>query len=893
MEKNILALMTLCALSVATAQTVTLLDFTNNNTNGYVGNHNVQSVNPSKEGLVVVCHPDKEDPWIEGPALHNWPQGDFSQMYLDITFKGHGSSSVEIFYGRNFRAEDAVTVKSNNDDKWQTERAMIPKQPDGARLRIDPTNRGGGITIASIKLTPIPTLYDFKPQPAKSIDIAQDAPKITSGQLVVRHDPKTWDAFVIEFAGERLACGHSNPEIAILANNKGEAFSLKSSPATVTADAHELKVVSNVTDPLGAKWVIVRKFTPLPDNSIEIATSALVDRDTTVGHFPWLTLFPGLGSYGDQKIQATLPGVEYLQNEPSSNELDVRGDKANRLLVSHHKICFPMMAIVSPSKTWLSLSWNYYDYPAAIFDTPDRQFKSGASLFALWSPSVRDGRIENDLNVYQPLNWKADTIYAMKQVISAGKGESVIPAVKKYIEQNPLPPVPTYERGFQSAINLLAHGWLDSKCYVDKKWRHAVWGSSFGPQPATDALLCLNWIACASTDKDLVTRAKKRLSEVESFYKSGKHIHSGVSHGRQTLYAYLYFNRTKEWLDGYKKAAMGAIKTVRNDGSVHFTPYEPPKPNYGSTHWTDHANGFTAARLANAANTVLASANPELRSDFLNKVDKVLNLYKNDAPRGAQTWEVPLHTPDILGSAYMLDLATAAYAISGDDRYLEEADYWATTGLLFTYLVDPALDHGPVGRYATIAVFGATGWQAPYWIGQPVQWCGLVYRNSLLFYSNLLKDEKSRDFWRKLATGITITGLQESFQLDDKVRQGLLPDYYLLNAQQSDGPAINPGTVQNGLPEAYERGDIFGKFPVSTGTILHLLGSASHIIGDSTHFSAELKLWPQTETEVLVSGIATKPLQVTWNGKKIDFDWYPEHQALVMKLMGKGTLKVN
>ncbi|MBP5670889.1 MAG: hypothetical protein J6X49_00740, partial [Victivallales bacterium] len=135
--------------------------------------------------------------------------------------------------------------------------------------------------------------------------------------------------------------------------------------------------------------------------------------------------------------------------------------------------------------------------------------------------------------------------------------------------------------------------------------------------------------------------------------------------------------------------------------------------------------------------------------------------------------------------------------------------------------------------------------------------------------------------------------LQESFQLDDKVRQGLLPDYYLLNAQQSDGPAINPGTVQNGLPEAYERGNIFGKFPVSTGTILHLLGSASHIIGDSTHFSAELKLWPQTETEVLVSGIATKPLQVTWNGKKINFDWYPEHQALVMKLMGKGTLKVN
>ena len=893
MTRFILALMTSCLFSAAAAETITLLDFTNGKTNGYIGNVNVESVKGSKEGLVVVCKDDKEDPWIEGPALHNWPQGEFSQMYLDIKFKGHGAQSVEIFYGRGFRAEDAVTVKSNNDDKWQTERVMIPKQPDGARLRIDPTNRGGGITIESIKVTPVPTLYSFNPTPATSIDVAANAPKITSGKLVVRHDPTTWDAFVIEYAGERLACGHSNPEIAILANDKGTAISLKGTSVKVTATAKELKAVCKLTDPAGGKWVIIRKFKPLPGNSIEITTSAMVDQDRQVGHFPWITLFPGLGSFGEKKIQATLPGIEYLQNEPSSNELDVRGAKANRMMVSEHKLCFPMMAIVSPNETWLSLSWNYYDYPATIFDTPDRQFKSGASLFALWSPSVHEGRFENDLNVYEPLNWKADSVHAMTQVISAGKGGSVIPAVKQFISQNPLPSVPTYKRGFQSAINLLAHGWLDSKCYVDNKWRHAVWGNNFGPQPATDALLYLNWIARTSANKDIVKRSNERLAEVANFYKKGNHIHSGVSHGRQTIYAYLYFNRTKEWLDGYLKAANNSLKRVREDGSIHFTPYQPQRPDYGSTHWTDHANGLTAANISNAVGTVLADGNPELRRDFLLKVDKILKLYKNDAPRGAQTWEVPLHTPDILGSAYMLDLAAAAYAISGDERYLDEADYWATTGLLFIYLVDPALDYGPIGRYATIAVMGATNWQAPYWIGQPVQWCGLVYRNSLLFYSNLLKDKNERAFWNKVATGITITGLQESFQLDDEVRQGLLPDYYLLKAQQSDGPAINPGTVQIGLAEAYNRGNMFGKFPICTGSLIHLLGTASHVIGDSSNFKADLQLWPKDKTEVLVSGIPQKPINVTWNGKAIPFEWYPEHQALILKLVGKGTLKVN
>ncbi len=129
--------------------------------------------------------------------------------------------------------------------------------------------------------------------------------------------------------------------------------------------------------------------------------------------------------------------------------------------------------------------------------------------------------------------------------------------------------------------------------------------------------------------------------------------------------------------------------------------------------------------------------------------------------------------------------------------------------------------------------------------------------------------------------------------MEDKVRQGLLPDYYLLNAQQSDGPAINPGTVQGGLAEAYNRGSIFGKFPISTGSLIHLLGSASHVTGDSANFKADLNLWPKDKTEVLISGIPLEPVNVTWNGNAIPFKWYPEHQALILKLAGKGTLKVN
>jgi len=92
-------------------------------------------------------------------------------------------------------------------------------------------------------------------------------------------------------------------------------------------------------------------------------------------------------------------------------------------------------------------------------------------------------------------------------------------------------------------------------------------------------------------------------------------------------------------------------------------------------------------------------------------------------PRGAQTWEVPLHTPDILASAHLVRCYLYAYQLTGDADLLEQARYWAWTGVPFVYLEQPV--PGDVGLYATIPVFGATQWVAS-WLGKPVQWCGLV-----------------------------------------------------------------------------------------------------------------------------------------------------------------------
>ncbi len=154
--------------------------------------------------------------------------------------------------------------------------------------------------------------------------------------------------------------------------------------------------------------------------------------------------------------------------------------------------------------------------------------------------------------------------------------------------------------------------------------------------------------------------------------------------------------------------------------------------------------------------------------------------------------------------------------ISRKPAYLEQARYWAWTGVPFIYLANPT--EGDVGPYATIAVLGATNWKAPVWFGQPVQWCGLVYGSAL----HLLSQYDTEGPWATLAKGITAAGLQMTWPAADAKRQGLLPDYFLLRPQISEGPAINPGTVQTHMPEFFDKGSLYDVRRLEkTGWFLH------------------------------------------------------------------------
>ena len=239
-------------------------------------------------------------------------------------------------------------------------------------------------------------------------------------------------------------------------------------------------------------------------------------------------------------------------------------------------------------------------------------------------------------------------------------------------------------------------------------------------------------------------------------------------------------------------------------------------------------------------------------------LDKQTALYANTAPRGAQTWEVPLHTPDILASAHMVRAYTLGYILSGKQEHLEQARYWAWTGVPFVYLVAPT--EGEIGLYGTIAELGATNLRAPVWFGRPVQWCGLVYSSALHLLSQYDKDGP----WETIAKGITATGLQMTWPVSDTKRQGLLPDVFQLRPQLKDGPAINPGTVQAHVPELFGEGRLYDMRKLATkGLFIHAPCAIRNLHETKETLTFTVDGWGRNPYYVLLAGVDQKPAAVT------------------------------
>ena len=334
--------------------------------------------------------------------------------------------------------------------------------------------------------------------------------------------------------------------------------------------------------------------------------------------------------------------MEYLCDEPSSSDADIAKPKHIRRVPDPVKITFPLMAI-SNNGCYIGVIWQPSDMIAATFDSPDRIYNSGAHLMALSAPVVGDLRFENELFAHSPFRLEADKPLKVSILLIGGRGKSIVPAVKQYVDIKGLPDLPEFQGGFGSAVNLLAHGWMDSEINHNGLFRHAVWGDSFGPTVAADAALFIDWLATHTGDDNLHAKLNNTEAHALSRVPSTQPFSSTVSHVSLPSPP-LLFGRTYEYVQHRHNEALRLLGGFDENG---IKLYRPGRTDYSKTHFAKHANGLAGRDVAGILESAALSADKELINKALALLDKQTALYADTVPRGAQTWEVPLHTPDI------------------------------------------------------------------------------------------------------------------------------------------------------------------------------------------------------------------------------------------------------
>ncbi|MFT5470927.1 MAG: hypothetical protein ACI8UO_006060 [Verrucomicrobiales bacterium] len=466
--------------------------------------------------------------------------------------------------------------------------------------------------------------------------------------------------------------------------------------------------------------------------------------------------------------QGMLAGVEHLgKDEKSSSTLDLRGPEHIRFAPDPLHVTMPFAGFVTDQAS-VAMSWRDPAATQPIFATPN--FFEGTVDHRM---ALRGRDIRATIRIGD--GWTKPTS------LSDSPGHLIVPGDRlpdlihwAIQEQGGLPARPEPPRTFDQQMEFCLGGFRESAIVAeDAGWFHAVipGGRTSPDKPRIFA-----------DHLSTIYRISGELPEQPEIVFGGGHIENGT--------VYFLTSQAQQWLTIQKNRAANLIKSQEPDGSWR----------YGGEFREGHFEDTSSGHCARSAQQLLSFAKATGDAEALEAGLRALKFIERfRTPRGAQFWECPLHAPDLLASAYLVKAFTIGYELTGNQHFRDQAISWALSGVPYVYLWS---DRSVMG-YATIATLCATNWQAPVWIGRPVQWCGLVYADALL---DLAKHDDTID-WPKLAEGILISGEQQMYTEGRSV--GLLADSLTLENQQLHPFDINPATIAD-LRMRIENGQLAG-----------------------------------------------------------------------------------
>lgn len=541
-------------------------------------------------------------------------------------------------------------------------------------------------------------------------------------------------------------------------------------------------------------------------------------------------LLVGDGTSGKIKTSAIFPGLEYLGELDKSNDGDFTGPKfADKHIPNPYKVTVPVMAVQLNGRI-IGLSWDPLKEWApgqklvsAEFEVPNRSQGAESHLMSLFAPSVPDYVNENSELARIPYKLMPDQAMTLSAGFFVRTGK-IVDAIPNYYAAHGVPQAPAIAHGLDGTIDLCFKAYTQSLYSPEKNaWKsHIGINDSVVFRPNFAALILGE--SLRKNDPELAKKCK-------------------IDPNAQLTQ---YMGTTLDWFsEGAKKRIDGFVSQQTPGGDF---PYSLDAAMIAKIKAWQPESGCDKADLGTVGETcpgiiarplseILAYGLKTGKKDYIIAGLKGLSVLNSfSVPRGAQTWEVHMNAPDIYAAGLAVDCNVTAYQITGDQKFLNSARYWAYTGLPFIYSWippmkpdlaavihkdgqgegDKAIYDNPTLFYentqrsinpgATIPVFG-TSFYTVSWFGMPVQWCGMGWACPVLNYLKyrqdpLLKSVADMVFasctQQQVEKGFLAGTYPDSWNLTENIAQNayLPPDFVTLYAYALKGEKI-PYSIEN------------------------------------------------------------------------------------------------
>lgn len=557
----------------------------------------------------------------------------------------------------------------------------------------------------------------------------------------------------------------------------------------------------------------------LPDGTATIEWRFELSKDTYGGHVtctlsadaplevlrfegPRLRVVMPVWSHG------LFPGLQYLEaNERYSAERFIGPKLADQHIPHPYKVTVPVMAAETRHGV-LGLTWDPLQEWAPGHTMPCAQFEPKKGMMTIFAPSIPDYVDENQDYATTPYTLKPGQKMTLKMGFFVEPGKRITDVIPDYLAAHPLKSALDSGK-VEKAVDTCSLAYAGS--LYSKGWKSHfglqlpyVCNPAYAANVLAESLRKSDPAIAAKCDIDPNAQLSRYTGTSMDWFTPGARAAADAAIARQAEDG------------GFAYAITDALRKKTRDLAKEYGGIEAD--TLGTVGETN--SGLIARELGSILTLAVRTGEQRYIDAGLKGLAKMNSF---TVPRGAQTWEVHAHAPDVYAASLAIDCNIAGYHLTGDSKYLDQATFWAKTGLPFIYTWTPPIDPVPAGvlhfdengegkgavldkpsvfytdpkRHvnpgASIAVFGSSFYFVN-WFGTPVQWCGLAWADSVQALMRLRPDR----ILQSAADAVFASGLQQQF--DKGFAAGTYPDSWNLLSNTASTAFIAPDTI---LPYAY------------------------------------------------------------------------------------------